>query len=678
MANVSHTEKVKDPFEVGALDFYLERELVCWSDNLLHIIQCIQTNGTYAGERMVVVNSSSISPDGLACDWYTGNLYWTDYKKKRIEVTSIDGHHRKLLFWTDIDRPRAIALVPMKGILFWTDCGDIPKIERAAMNGDPATREVIVSKDIIWPNSLTVDYESELVYWVDKGLECISVMDYYGNNRRKVVKQRLDYTFAVTFFDHKLYWTDWNSCNVYSYDVYTNLAHPREVLHGIYVVGDIKVWDVRRQPRGTHPCEKNNGNCSHFCLLSMTEPGYTCACPTGFKLVDTFTCAEGPESLLLIVQRSKISAISLDSPDYNNSVLPLTGIEYATAIDFDPVQEMLYWTDEKVGAIHRASLDGSIQEDIITEVNTHNGIAVDWLARNLYWFNTRPNRIEVARLNGTSRKVLINKDLIEPRAIAIAPELGWMFWADGNEEGPKIERSNLDGTERILLVTKDIVWPNGIALDLARQKIYWSDAKTRKIEVCNMDGTYRREVITDNLRYPYGLSLLGDYLYWTDWQTQRVNRAYKFTSGQKEVIVDRIPNVMGVKAVYLGKANGTNSCAENNGGCSHLCLNRPKNKYVCACQMGFELMKDKKTCVPNAFIVYTRKLYMRCSALEKTFIPATRNCTDCSDKLGCAAYTCDQLKYLIDSCIGKNIKKINKHGTDLIFNYKLQNEKMIA
>ncbi|XP_003704485.2 low-density lipoprotein receptor-related protein 6 [Megachile rotundata] len=613
MANASRTNKVttivKDLSEGAAIDFYFEHELVCWSDSGLEIIQCVQTNGTHMGERTIVVNSSLISPDGLACDWYTGKLYWTDGEKNRIEVTSIDGHYRKVLFWTDIYQPRAIALVPMKSILFWTDWGDVPKIERAAMNGDPSTREVIVSDDIFWPNGLTIDYGNELVYWVDGRLKFISVMDYYGKNRRKVVEQGLDYPFAVTFFDHKLYWTDWKTWCIHSYDVRQNQTHPRELLHGEYIPGDIEVWDSRRQPRGSHPCEKNNGNCSHLCLLSMTEPGYTCACPTGVKLVDNLTCADGPEELLLIVQRNEICRISLDSPDYTNFVLPLTGIKHAIAIDFDPVQEMLYWTDEEAHAIRRASLDGTNQENIIiTEVGNPDGIAVDWLARNLYWTDTGTDRIEVARLNGTSRKVLINEELIEPRAIALAPEHGWMFWTDWNEKRPKIERSNLDGTERTLLVTKDIVWPNGIALDLARWKIYWCDAKTDKIEVCNMDGTDRREVITDNLPHLFGLTLLGDYLYWTDWQRRSVDRAHKLTGGEREIIVDQVPNVMGLKAVHLGKVNGTNPCVKNNGGCSHLCLNRPEHKYVCACQIGYELTKDKKTCVvPDAFMLFARK-----------------------------------------------------------------------
>ena len=60
----------------------------------------------------------------------------------------------------------------------------------------------------------------------------------------------------------------------------------------------------------------------------------------------------------------------------------------------------------KVRAVRRAFLNGSGQEDlIVTEVYHPDGVAVDWVARNLYWTDTGTDRIEVIRLNGTSRKV---------------------------------------------------------------------------------------------------------------------------------------------------------------------------------------------------------------------------------------------------------------------------------
>lgn len=81
--------------------------------------------------------------------------------------------------------------------------------------------------------------------------------------------------------------------------------------------------------------------------------------------------------------------------------------------------------------MRRAHLDGRNQKDLInTEVQHPGGIAIDWVARNMYWTDSGTDRIEVARLNGDYRRVLVNKDLNEPRAIAVAPDLGLLFWSD--------------------------------------------------------------------------------------------------------------------------------------------------------------------------------------------------------------------------------------------------------
>lgn len=56
-----------------------------------------------------------MSPDGLACDWLTKKLYWSDSDTNRIEVSQFDGKNRKVLFWDDLDQPRALTLVPQRG-----------------------------------------------------------------------------------------------------------------------------------------------------------------------------------------------------------------------------------------------------------------------------------------------------------------------------------------------------------------------------------------------------------------------------------------------------------------------------------------------------------------------------------------------------------------------------------
>ena len=58
------------------------------------------------------------------------------------------------------------------------------------------------------------------------------------------------------------------------------------------------------------------------------------------------------------------------------------------------------------------------------EVKHPDGIAVDWVARNLYWTDTGTDRIEVSRLDGSSRIVVISENLDEPRGVVLDPTRG--------------------------------------------------------------------------------------------------------------------------------------------------------------------------------------------------------------------------------------------------------------
>lgn len=565
-----------------------------------------------------MVNTGLISPDGLACDWYTDKLYWTDGETNRIEVATMDGRYRKVLFWTDIDQPRAIALAPMRGFMFWTDWGETPKIERAGMDGEPNSRRLIVSDDIFWPNGLTIDYEHELIYWLDGKLKFIAVMDYEGGQRKKILTKGLAYPFAITHFQGRFYFTDWHTCGVYLYEKNSSISTPRELLHSEQCPMDIHVWDSARQPApapGANACEApRNGDCSHLCLLSPRPERRTCACPVGVKLLNETTCAAGPQELLVIALRSDICVVYLDSLDYTHRTLPLKDVRYSIAVDYEPVDGFVYWTDDETKSIRRARLfDGADQSDIVTgDISHPDGLAVDWVARNLYWTDTGTDRIEVTGLDGRYRRVLLHEGLAEPRAVAVAPDLGWIFWSDWNEKQPKIERAELDGSRRKVIVSGALGWPNGVTLDLERSRLYWCDAKLDKIETAAMDGSERLVLTADHVPHAFGLSLMGDWLYWTDWQRRSIDRVHKLTGARRETITDQMPNVMGLKAVQLNPAGGgaslsnsTNPCAApRNGGCEQLCFNRP-NGHVCACQMGYELTADLRTCVlPTSYLLF--------------------------------------------------------------------------
>ncbi|XP_020639840.3 low-density lipoprotein receptor-related protein 5 [Pogona vitticeps] len=598
--------------DAAAVDFLYSQGVIYWTDVSEEAIKQTYFNQTGNLVQNVIV-SGLVSPDGLACDWIGKKLYWTDSETNRIEVANLNGTSRKVLFWQDLDQPRAIALDPAHGYMYWTDWGETPRIERAGM--DSSVRKIIVDSDIYWPNGLTIDLEEQKLYWADAKLSFIHRANLDGSFREKVVEGSLTHPFALTLAGDTLYWTDWQTRSIHACNKRTGEKR-REILSSLYSPMDIQVLSPERQPYFHTPCEDNNGGCSHLCLLSPRDPFYSCNCPTGVQLQeDGKTCKAGAEEVLLLARRTDLRRISLDMSDFTDIILQIDNIRHAIAIDYDPVEGYIYWTDDDVRAIRRAFLDGSGAQTIVsTEIDHPDGIAVDWIARNLYWTDTGTDRIEVTRLNGTSRKILISENLDEPRAIVLNPLMGYMYWTDWGEN-PKIECAYLDSSERKVLVNTSLGWPNGLALDLEEGKLYWGDAKIDKIEVINLDGTMRKTLIEDKLPHIFGFTLLGDYIYWTDWQRRSIERVHKIRAS-RDIIIDQLPDLMGLKAASVTKVVGSNPCAENNGGCSHLCFFTPQ-ECRCACPIGLELLSDMKTCIiPEAFLVFTSRAAIHRISLE--------------------------------------------------------------
>ena len=61
---------------------------------------------------------------------------------------------------------------------------------------------------------------------------------------------------------------------------------------------------------------------------------------------------------------------------------------------------------------------------ISTGLATAEGLAVDWVGRNLYWVESHVVQIEVARLDGRYRKGLIAGNMKRPRALTLDPRDG--------------------------------------------------------------------------------------------------------------------------------------------------------------------------------------------------------------------------------------------------------------
>ena len=66
-----------------------------------------------------------------------------------------------------------------------------------------------------------------------------------------------------------------------------------------------------------------------------------------------------PSRLLFFARKKSLRRMYLDRPDPADVVVPVPGIQHAVAIDFDPVDKFIYWSDIEAFEIKRAKTDGT-------------------------------------------------------------------------------------------------------------------------------------------------------------------------------------------------------------------------------------------------------------------------------------------------------------------------------
>ena len=71
-------------------------------------------------------------------------------------------------------------------MLFFTDYGNVAKLERCNMDGTNRTR--LVTEHVEQPTAVALDLVRKLVYWADAYLDYVDVVDYHGGNRHTIIQ----------------------------------------------------------------------------------------------------------------------------------------------------------------------------------------------------------------------------------------------------------------------------------------------------------------------------------------------------------------------------------------------------------------------------------------------------------------------------------------------------------
>ncbi|KAJ8966731.1 hypothetical protein NQ317_010603 [Molorchus minor] len=317
------------------------------------------------------------------------------------------------------------------------------------------------------------------------------------------------------------------------------------------------------------------GLCSQMC--TNTKRSYFCGCVPGYLLEpDKHTCKAYNHSAAFLIISNRHSILVADLKDQGLERVPII-VENVVATASNMHTGTIFWSDMKLKKISKLDRGSEPVDIISTGLDLVEGLAYDWIGKNIYWLDSKLNTIEVAKEDGSNRIVLVRENITQPRGMCLDPSPGtrWLFWTDWGEN-PRIERIGMDGTNRSTIINTKIYWPNGLTL-------------TRPLK----DG--RQQVLAGShyLLHPHSLTIFEDTLYWTDRQLNRVLSAHKFKGNNQTVVSHLISQPLSIHVHHPSLQPITdNSC--QSAPCEHICLLSPSTStgYSCKCKAGFKVNTD--------------------------------------------------------------------------------------
>ncbi|KAL7847835.1 hypothetical protein AOLI_G00225530 [Acnodon oligacanthus] len=555
-----------------------------------------------------------VKSDSIAVDWVGRNLYWVDGVARQILAVRLGDSVVKpqnyiVIVDEDLEQPRSLVLLPQKGMMLWSEIGSEPRIERAGMDG--SQRKVVLRHSLSWPVSMAVDLLTDRMYWTDEKLKHIASATLDGKDIRILQLTETQSPFSVAVFNDMVYWSDIQRQAILGAHK-TSGKNCTVILKRPGQPFGLKVVHPLMQPRLSKPCESLK--CSHMCLLN---PGLqaVCRCPARLLLAeDGVTCSpidDDSSSFLLMLSPSMLTQIYTRSlhgevglkhwPEHRALALP--DINGATGIDLVLQDNMLYLSDSSQASVAKLKLEESglvpegnalqLLEDAVT------ALAVDWITHNLYWSSINKPQIYVSSASWKYTTMVVQAKLQDTTSIALHPPTGRLCFTvvelgDGKIL-PQVDCSSMNGQNRMVLWKKTQM-PMFLTFSSQGSTVYWADISAEIIASVDIDGSNYRE-------YKTGPPLIVSFtrseniLFWVTLYNGTNKVWYSDGVQPKKMWFEVQTNIVALKAFSKHSQKGSNLCAENNGGCSQLCLAYPGGR-TCHCTQGY-LVVNTSHCVSS-------------------------------------------------------------------------------
>ncbi|KAM9517802.1 uncharacterized protein ACWYII_044611 isoform 3-T3 [Salvelinus alpinus] len=605
-----------------------------------------------------------VKSDSIAVDWVGRNLYWLDglagqILAVRLGTSTVKSQNYIVVLDEDLEQPRSLLLLPHKGLMYWSEVGSDPQIERSGMDG--SERKVVLTRGLSWPVSLSVDTLTDRIYWADEKLQCIGSVSLEGHNVRLLQLTEMPSPFSVMVFNDMVYWSDTKRRTIQV--SHKNTGKNRKVL--LKRPGQpfgIRMMHPLQQTNVSSPCEKLQ--CSHICLLApglssgpragSTGPKAVCRCAAGLLLAgDGLTCSTLVDTtFLLLLSPTAVTQIYLSTihngvglkrlPEHHIWSLP--GMHQASGLDFAVRERKLYLADAAQGSVDLLKLSSSgltpgsrvlnLQDDTVM------ALAVDWVTLNLYWSSRKQPDLHVTTTKGQHTAPLLQLGLQGTTSIALHPPSGRLcFTALGQVDVrslPQVYCAFMDGRSQKLLWRKAVM-PTSLLFSNKGTQLYWADIGAGVIDSILLDGSGYKQFKADPGLMSF--TLAENVLLWSSLDKD-VTRLW-FSDGfqPKQLWFEVNTNVVALRVYSKTSQKGTNSCSARNGGCSQLCLAYPGGRS-CRCGRGYQPI-DTKTCSPFPSLQCPEGSRAcsdgsRCLPLSK-FCNHQTDCLDHSDEIKCGS-----------------------------------------
>ncbi|KAI6216141.1 Low-density lipoprotein receptor repeat class B [Aphelenchoides besseyi] len=491
------------------------------------------TNGT---SSIVFHQDRSIrSLRGLAVDWKTGNVYWSNGHLKRIEVLRNDGHVRKTLSWIQIE-PHQLVVDSALSIYLFVDCygGSNCSIRKCPLSGDANGGEKLAELDHQL-HSFTLDPLTSQLIWFDKYK--IWSLDL----RRHVQKRQLISTFGYNFeqikilssFNGQIYFFNQTDRSISQLRSTIKVLHRNVATNMTALVMAYSLVDSTASISLIR-CQARAQKSGCLCLLrnvTQHSPDYECVC-SDHEEFDFLTekCIAPPRFLLMaakdrflrfrIDQKPRTSDLVFDKTPF--SVLPIENVGHPLAVTFDSgsTNRYIYWIDafDRDGTdVKRASdqistfqLTEHLELSLATECVQFFDLVIDAIGRQLFascskahnepaawvyvWKVGSDDRLDfIGHVVDGSRKSSITgiTAFPSPRRLAIFNRLKTFFYTDENpfNELPSIVRCKLDGRHCNVVVNQGLHYhTTKLTSDLTAHRLIYTGA----------NGVWSRSVFDDS------------------------------------------------------------------------------------------------------------------------------------------------------------------------------------